>query len=129
MCVLRDGVYLRWVGDPKCHHVFAGVLDKEVMFVEKLHLPHAQLPELIEKLKEPPLGRGGAVVLRPPPQVHQQPVFQGVDGFLLVEARETGLTFGLRLAVSCRQSQEVILITKTSNGADVEEGSFWCDLK
>lgn len=120
--------YLRGVGDPQCDYIFTGVLDEQVMFVQELHLPHAQLPELIEELKEPPLGRGAAVLLCPPPQVHQKTVLQGVDGFLLIKAGETRLAFSLGLGVNRRQRQQVVLITKTADGAHVKEGPFWCHL-
>lgn len=134
VCCGRDGVffvlffYLRGVGDPQRDHIFASVLDEQVMLVQELHLPHAQLPELIEELKEPPFGRSAAILLCPSPQVHQQTVLQGVDGFLFIQPGETGLAFSLGLGVNRRQRQQVILVTKTSDGAHVKEGSFWCHL-
>ncbi len=48
----------------------------------------------------PPLGGGAAILLSPPPEVNQQPVLEGVDGFVSVQAREAWLTLSLSLSVN-----------------------------
>lgn len=77
----------------------------------------------------PPLGGGAAVLLRPPPQVNQQPVLEGVDGLVGVEARKARLTLGLGLGVNRRQGQQVVLVTEAADGPHVKEGSLRSDLR
>lgn len=73
----------------------------------------------------PPLGCGAAILLCSSPQVHQQPVFQRVDGLVGVEPREARLALSLGLGVNGRQGQEVVLVTEAPDGPDVEKRPLW----
>lgn len=80
------GPYLGGVSDAQGHHVLAGVFDQQVILVQQLHFPHAQLAQLVEELKEAAFCGGAAVMLGSSPQEHQQPVLQRADALLLIEA-------------------------------------------
>lgn len=77
--------------------------------------------ELCEWASSPPLGGGAAVLLGSPPQVHQQPVLQGVDGFVCVEAREASLALRLSFRVNRRQRQQVVLVTEAPDCPHVQK--------
>ncbi|TNN39259.1 hypothetical protein EYF80_050571 [Liparis tanakae] len=68
--------------------------------------------ERLHNLKTPRTARNGEMV-------DQQPVLEGVDGFVGVEAGEARLTLGLRLSVNCREGQEVVLVTEPPNGPHI----------
>lgn len=57
------GRYLGGVSDAQGHHVLAGVFDQQVILIQQLHFPHAQLPQLVEELKEATFCGGAAVAL------------------------------------------------------------------
>lgn len=74
----------------KCHHVLAGVFQKEVGLVEQLHFPQAQRSEMVKVLMEFAhlklsalllWHKNGAFV-----QEHQQPMFKRVYGRLEVSS-------------------------------------------
>lgn len=100
-----------------------------MVLIQKLHLPHAELPQLIEVLEEPPLCYRAAVLLCPSPQVHQQPVLQRVYEGLFVGVRHPRLSVPLHLGIHRRQRQEIILIAEATDCPHIDESPLGCHLK
>lgn len=77
----------------------------------------------------PPLSGGATVLLGSSPEVHQQSVFQRVDGLVGVQARKARLTLSLGLSVNCRKSQEVVLVTESPNSPHIKKRPLWSYLE
>lgn len=73
------------------------------------------------RLSIPPLSSGATVLLSPSPEVHQQSVFERVDGLVSVQTRKAGLTLSLSLSINCRKSQEVVLVTESPNSPYIKK--------
>lgn len=129
MSSLRRLQYLGRVRHPQRDHVFTGVFDEEMALIQKLHLPHAELPQLIEVLEEPSFCYGTSILLGPSPQVHQQSVLQRVYEGLFVGVGHPCLSVPLHLGIHRRQRQEIILIAEAANSPYVDERTLGCDLK
>jgi len=104
-----------------CHSVEVN-WEKHENKQEREQTNHNQQKELYGIL--PPLGCGAAVLLSPPPQVDQQPVLEGVDGFVSVQAREAGLALCLSFCINSWKSQEVVLITEATDSPYIQKRSI-----
>lgn len=100
-----------------------------MVFIQKLHLPHAELPQLIKVLEEPSFCYSASVLLGPSPQVHQQPVLQRVYEGLFVRVGHPCLSVPLHLGIHRRQSQEIVLVAEAADSPYIDEGTLGCYLK
>lgn len=100
-----------------------------MVLIQKLHLPHAELPQLIKVLEEPSLRYSASILLSPSPQIHQQPVLQGVYEGLFVGVGHPRLGVPLHLGIHRGQSQEIVLVAEAANSPYVDERALRCDLK
>lgn len=100
-----------------------------MVFIQKLHLPHAELPQLIKVLEKPSFCYSASVLLGPSPQVHQQPVLQRVYKRLFVRVGHPCLSVPLHLGIHRRQSQEIVLIAEAADSPYIDEGTLGCYLK
>lgn len=100
-----------------------------MVLIQKLHLPHAELPQLIKVLEEPSFCYSASVLLGPSPQVHQQPVLQRVYEGLFVGVGHPRLSVPLHLGIHRRQSQEIVLVAEAADSPYVDECTLRCYLK